>query len=257
MAQFVLGSFTFATKGDAVKSVQHILHNAPVGELLDGADLELVSAVINHHPDREEKLAGGMVSVKVLMNNEGYLARGFHVVRPDGSTASFSYRVALGQAPRTPTVQQACRMAVLPDIRAYRDARLAEGLQRCDVSGEPLTPFNTHVDHAGEWPFRRIVKEFVEWAVRERRSLRLIKREICIVEFADPQMTEDFRTFHNARAESRLVTQEVNQRWEREPGAAKFVVKRNGSDRAPEDEEVDEFEALNAAMAKYDAGEGL
>jgi hypothetical protein len=37
--------------------------------------------------------------------------------------------------------------------------------------------------------------------------------------FADPQMIEDFRTFHNARAELRLVTQEVNQSWEREEAA--------------------------------------
>jgi Protein of unknown function (DUF3223) len=179
--EFVLGSYTFRTKGEAVKSVQHILHTAPRGELLAGADFELVSAVIDRHPDREEKLAGGMIGVAVFMNNEGYSSRGFHIVRPDGSTKDFSYRVALGQAPRGPTLQEACRTAVLPDIRAYRDARLADGAQCCDVSGEPLTSLNMHVDHAGEWPFRRIVKEFVEQAVQGGRSLRLAARGSCTV----------------------------------------------------------------------------
>jgi Protein of unknown function (DUF3223) len=237
--------------------VQHIPHNAPLGALLAGDDLELVNALLDHHPHRDEKLADGKVGIAVLLNNEGYIGRGFHVVRPDGSTASFSYRTALNPSSGEPTIPKACRMAVLPDINAFRDARLAEGPQCCDVSGGPLTPLNTHLDHAGEWPFRRIVKEFIEGAVKEGRSLRLIKREICIVEFADPQMTEDFRTFHNARAVLRLVTQEVNQSWEREAGAVKSAVKRYSSDHAPEDEGVDEFEALNAAMAKSDAGEGI
>ena len=101
----------------------------------------------------------------------------------------------------------------LPDIRAYRDARLAAGPQRCDVSGELSTPFNLNVDHAGEWPFRRIVEEFVEWAAREGLSLRLAQSGIFTVEFANPRATQAFRDFHNARATLRLVTQEINQSW--------------------------------------------
>lgn len=31
MAQFILGSYTFRTKGDAVKSVQHVLHKCAGG----------------------------------------------------------------------------------------------------------------------------------------------------------------------------------------------------------------------------------
>jgi len=223
--KFILGSFTFRTKGDAVKSVQHVLHNAPVGELLSGDDLELALALLDRHPLRADKLAGGIAGVSVLMNNEGYVARGFHIVRPDGSTKDFSYRVALDRKSKEPTVQQACQMAVLPDTTAYRYARLAAGAERCDVSGELLTPETTHVDHAGEWPFRRIVKEFVEWAVQERRSLRLVESGVCTVEFADPQMTEDFRAFHNARAVLRLVTQAVNQSWEREATTRKAAAR--------------------------------
>ena len=138
--KFILGSFTFGTKGEAVKSVQHVLHNAPVGELLAGRDLELVLALLDRHPHREDKLAGGMAGIAVLMNNEGYLARGFHVMRPDGSTKDFSYRVAIDGKTKGPTIQEACRQAVWRDIVAYRNARLAEGTQCCDVSGEPLTP---------------------------------------------------------------------------------------------------------------------
>jgi hypothetical protein len=31
VAQFILGSYIFKTKGEATKSVQHILHSAPIG----------------------------------------------------------------------------------------------------------------------------------------------------------------------------------------------------------------------------------
>jgi hypothetical protein len=196
MAQFVLGSFTFRTKGDAVKSVQHVLHNAPVGELLSGDDLNLVLALRDRHPHREDKLAGGMIGVAVLMNNEA-------ICRADS--------ISCGRTGRRKTLATAWRSTRRPS-----NARLAVGPQCCDVSGEPLTSLNMHVDHAGEWPFRRIVKEFVEWAVRERLSLRLVESGVYTVEFADPQVTEAFRAFHNARATLRRVTQEVNQRCERE-----------------------------------------
>jgi hypothetical protein len=50
-------------------------------------------------------------------------------------------------------------------------------------------------------------------------SLRLAQSGIFTVEFADPQATEAFRAFHNARAVLRLVTQEINQSLEREETA--------------------------------------
>jgi hypothetical protein len=139
--KFTLGRFVFRTKGDAVKAVRNVLNSALPGLFLSGDELDLVTAVLDRHHDRENKLAGGMIGIMVQWNNEaGYLSRCFHIVRPDWSTVDFSYRVALDQAPKGPTIEQACRMAVLPDIRAYRDARLAAGPQCCDASGEPLTP---------------------------------------------------------------------------------------------------------------------
>ena len=88
-----------------------------------------------------------------------------------------------------------------------------------DVPGESLTSFNLNIDYAGEWPFRRIVEEFVEWAAREGLSLRLAQSGIFTIEFANPRATQAFRDFHNARATLRLVTQEINQSWEREEAA--------------------------------------
>jgi hypothetical protein len=218
--KITLGRFVFRTKGDAVKAVRNVLNSALPGLFLSGDELDLVTAVLDRHHDRDNKLAGGMIGIMVQWNNEaGYLSRCFHIVRPDWSTVDFSYRVALDQAPKGPTIEQACRMAVLPDIRAYRDARLAAGPQCCDASGEPLTPLNLNADHAGEWRFRRIIEEFVEWSTREGLSLRLAQSGIFTVEFADPQATEAFRAFHNARAVLRLVTQEINQSLEREETA--------------------------------------
>ena len=61
--------------------------------------------------------------------------------------------------------------------------------------------------------------------MQEGRSLRLVESGICTVDFADPQMTEDFRAFHNERAQLRLVTQDVNQSWEREAAAHKAAAR--------------------------------
>jgi hypothetical protein len=45
--------------------------------------------------------------------------------------------------------------------------------------------------------------------------LALAERGIYTVEFADPQVVEAFRKFHNARADLRLVSAAVNLRSNR------------------------------------------
>jgi len=215
MTSVVLGPFTFRTKGDAIVAVRRVLHSVPLGPPLAGDDLELVRAVLDRHHDRAIKLAGGCVAIVVLQNNAQRRSRGFHIVRRDGATVDFSYRVALDLAPKGPTVEQACRQATWPDILAYRDMRLEDGPQRCEVSGTPLTRENMHVDHGGDWPFRRIVAEFLDVAQREGWPLTLMQRGIYSVEFTDPKVTEAFRRFHNARAQLRLVTSAVNLRGRR------------------------------------------
>jgi hypothetical protein len=194
-----------------------VLHTAPLGQLLGGADLDLAVAVLDRHHDRANKLAGGITGITVLKNNGHLRSRGFHIVRPDGSTMDFSYRVALDMASKEPTIEQACRTAVWSDIAAWRDRWFETQPPYCEVSGEVLTKDTMHVDHGGDWPFRRIVAEFVELAEREGFSLTLAQRGFYIVEFADPQVIEAFRKFHDARAELRVVTAAVNLRWKRSP----------------------------------------
>jgi hypothetical protein len=161
--QFTLGRLRYRTKSEAAAAAQRILHTAPLGQLLRGDDLDLAVALLDRHHDRENKLAGGMVGITVLKNNVHLRSRGFHIVRPDGSTMDFSYRVALDMASKVPTIEQACRNAVWPDIMAWRDMYLEDQGPRCEVSGELLTRDTMHVDHAGDWPFRRIIAEFVIW----------------------------------------------------------------------------------------------
>ena len=64
--KLTLGRFVFRTRGDAAKAVQKVLHNSLPGMFLSGDDLDLVTAVLDRHPDREWKLTGGMMGIMVV-----------------------------------------------------------------------------------------------------------------------------------------------------------------------------------------------
>lgn len=155
------GEFTFPTKRAAIEAVRQILQGAPLARRFAGREADLIRAVFDMHPARDEKLAGFALDSVAFTVREVELPyatqRCFYVERPDGAAIDFSFRVALGLAPQTPQVAEAARAAVAETIVAYKLERFAgRDVMPYDATGVPVAFADAHVDHAG--PFAAIVR---------------------------------------------------------------------------------------------------
>jgi hypothetical protein len=210
-----IGRWTFPTKKAALAEVRRVLHNSVPYEMLEGDDYELILALVKLHRNADEKFTGGCIGIRVQWNCvPGYApARGFHIVRADGTTMEFSiYCGPLDQQDteakrRWARLTQAARYAVVPTTQAYKDRRFGGGpIAICDVTGQILGWDDAVVDHAPPWPFRRILNDWLS-----ERGVPPVIEQRYHFEFA-PDDAAAFRAFHDERARLRLIDKDENMR---------------------------------------------
>jgi uncharacterized protein DUF3223 len=209
----MIGDTFFRTKKDVLATVREIKKRNIVDVPLQGADLAFMRDVLDLHPSRDEKLARGFAGIAMRLNLTpgGAPDHGFHVLHPDGTSSPFSFLVALGVKPAVPDPRAAARFAVADDIVAYKKQRFAGGDTIIDdETGEELRWEDAEVDHAGNWPFRRI---WVEYVIAFGRPNNLVKAEQGIGWVLPPAEAERFREFHKQLAVLRIVHRDVNAQW--------------------------------------------
>lgn len=187
---------------------------------MDHADLLGLLAL---HPEAASKIGCGVdrFFVDAAAPNEfnGGGTCCFWLVRTDGTTTDWSYRVALGGKHRgtRERVSLACRAIVADQVvEVMRQARGSDGNVRCAESGKILPHGAAEVDHAPPWPFWRIVDVFCEReggidavAARLRPTEDGISREM----FVDEDMARRFAEWHRSVAVLRVVAKDTNARW--------------------------------------------
>lgn len=143
-----IGDFTFPTKKAAAEEIRRVLHSYRSGSTLNGADAELITALIGLHPTADEKIGAGIQSIEVRRMDRG--APGFWINRTDGTRIDFSYRRCLdGDLSHRSSVLRAMRSSVSDQILDYRrKAFRANPEPRCPLTGQVLrNDPTTHVDH--------------------------------------------------------------------------------------------------------------
>jgi hypothetical protein len=169
MPAYSLGGIAFPSKKTAVEKIRDILRTSPLDVPLADADYFLIRAMLELHPNKDKKLAGGGVAIVVGINGgPGSLdrtmpsSRGFQVVQANGSKVDFSYRIALGLDSPEPNIAKAARRAVTPAIVAYKTARFRGATHiPCDETGQMIAFGDAHVDHSEPWTFKRILDAFI------------------------------------------------------------------------------------------------
>jgi hypothetical protein len=206
---YAIGEHKFPNRTAAAKTVSRILQSATLNTELGLFDAPLVSALFGMHPNALEKAPDGAVAhlVRMIEFRPGIVQRCFFAVRPGGSQVDWSYRVAMGLAPSGPTLQEAAREAIYPDIAAYKASRYgtADAIP-CDLTGAMIPFAEAHVDHAPPWPFVEIMRAYV----RERGAPALRGREPWGCDFVDPAERDAFIAFHHERAVLRILDGKVN-----------------------------------------------
>jgi hypothetical protein len=180
-----------------------------------GADEEALHWLIQQHPEYEEKRGCGIAGFTVVSTIFG--ARGFAIVRTDGSVTDFSYRECLSPKSARTSVLAALRHEVADDIQ---DAKLryfsqhGDQLSRvaCALTGALINISQSHADHAPPWTFQVLAQAFLaaksiiasedllEPSIDNQHRRRLADRELAAA----------WRSYHHELAHIRIVDAKAN-----------------------------------------------
>lgn len=216
-SKYQIDGVSFRTKREIVGHVRAILNRVPIGESLGPDDFRFMLALLHRHPWAAQKIGVGVQAIRVDLNSQWTPCKMFTLVRTDGSETDFSYRACIYPPSHEADFREACRQVVLDDILAFKrtvfDAEANECNEvSCAATGMLVGWNEAHIDHAPPWTFKAIVDAFIDETGVDVGAVHLTGSadNECQQRFADSELTERFRTFHNARARLRVVTKAAN-----------------------------------------------
>ena len=89
----ILSTRTFDTKGAASEFFRKMLNRYVAGDRVTDADAVDLASLLEHHPNRDEKVRDGIDHFEVQAADYG--TKCFRVIRPDGTWVRFSYKACI------------------------------------------------------------------------------------------------------------------------------------------------------------------
>lgn len=214
--KYVIGGLTFNTKTAVTDYTKETLLGTEAGQALSGERFGVIRDLLNFHPEAEQKIGCGVERIEVRRNPEfGHNARGFWIVRTDGTETDFSYKKCLeGDSAYRNKFIRACRFAVKQHMEDFKSRFFDMAVNpTCQLTGASLTTQNSHVDHIPPYTFERIVQSFAVL-----NSLNLDDPSLCengtdgllIPSFATELIRDKFVYYHNAHAQLRVISADAN-----------------------------------------------
>jgi hypothetical protein len=213
----VLGGVYFSTKAAAMQRAQNILHGTPHYVALEGDDTLFVRDMLDLHPCASEKIGVGVSYIDVVPT--AYRQEGFRVVRVDGTSDTFSYRICLKLKPSSPAgaphwtmVAETFREAVRDQTFAVRDAAFAQTpVLVCPITGDEFGEYDSAVDHIAPDTFDSLLRRFLEQegldgsqAITDRINGSIFRR------IKDPSVHVRWRAWHQKHARLRVLSKRGN-----------------------------------------------
>ena len=214
-----LPSKHFPTKTAAREFFSEMLSRYDDGDEISDEDGELLFELLQRHPEVESKLGASGVR-RFYKDRTEMSTSGFFLERYDGSVTDFSLKTCIeGRSPtQEQEFSQACREAVSKKLIAQKSELFSEagGTLRCAVTGELVTISESEYQH--DTPtFKELVESFIEANQIDISSVEISRSRDMqfIASFIDPNVSESFRSFHDANAKM-IVTKKFLRRTAKE-----------------------------------------
>jgi hypothetical protein len=217
---------TWKTQKDALNHFKDMLNSYSNKDVIDvRADHEDLVALLERYDeaitDGPSKTGTGIDHFTRTINNfQGFATPGFWVHRKDGTATDFSYIWAVKGQPKGPSKEfyDACRAAVQADLVAaklsfFKQHADVNGYVPCEVTGQPITYQDAHLDHA--WiSFGQIVSSFRvsrSWTAEVPEGIVSLPADgQTQSKLIDPAVAQAFIQFHHSIATLRIVLGTVN-----------------------------------------------
>jgi hypothetical protein len=206
-----VGLNEFSTKAALKERVRRIVAGYEYGQHLTEVDFAFIRALIELHPERDEKVGVGIASFQVVLDPEWKRNRMIMLHRIDGSATDFSWISCIDGTNRPRDIKQAMRHAVREQIYDYRAVALAAGAV-CPYRGIRLTENNSHVDHIAPSTFKALVDGFLqsERVTLEQVEITPSRDNQLLSELIDQAFEVRWYSYHRAHAHLRLISEGAN-----------------------------------------------
>jgi hypothetical protein len=214
--------FGFRSKTAAKENAKRILRDNEgcYGVPLTGVDAEFVTRILLNHPSFETKIGSGdNIEHHVVLpdGTNSRWGRGFRTKRRDtGRLVEWSYGTAIDGKHRDPRheVETALRWEVDSWVKDQGDAydrQFWPDEPQCYEFDGPIGFGEGDLHHEGDWPFRRIVYEFMRSPYVRARELgwgdiKLKKKAVGVWLLEDRELAEEWIRFHAELAQIVRVT---------------------------------------------------
>jgi hypothetical protein len=208
-----IGEIEFATKKDALTHYKAILNSYDFGNELETNDFNDIMNLLETHPQVNEKIGVGIDKVRVAKVQ--YNTKSFELMRTDGSTEFFSYTKRIN-SPKTnfTRFREACRQAIQDDLRNvkldYFEKHSKKGRVKCQESKELAKYEELNIDHRQPNTFSVIVDRFIELNNLDIEKIEYIQVDGGPNELKDDKLKQDFRKYHQDKANLRIVKKDLN-----------------------------------------------
>ncbi|MDQ3564214.1 MAG: DCL family protein [Pseudomonadota bacterium] len=208
---------TFKFKKGAKQFFREMLARYRNSQNINDEDAEHLHNLLERHPEAPEKIGCGVKRFFKAQTDKGTSC--FWLEREDGSRTDFSYITCVDSKRKSlyQEFAEACREAVQEELQrakkhhfeAHRDS---EGKVACDVTGEKVASYESHLDHKKPMTFQVIVRTFVAGNQIDIKPemLSIAGDAQCVTTFVDKDIENKFRDYHRSVADLRIVKSIAN-----------------------------------------------
>ena len=213
----IIGSKEFKFQKDALAFFKDMLNSHRANKTIEGENHELLLAILERHPEADQKIGAGVERFYKAPTEMGTSC--FWIERTDGSKTDFSYITAVKAKGKSlyQEFKEACRNAVRADLSTTKEAFFNEhgdenGKVPCEVSGEKIGIYESHLDHKKPMTFQVIVNTFITAnKIGISPSMLSVSGDAQFeTEFVDLELKEKFREYHHEIADLRIINPATN-----------------------------------------------
>lgn len=198
------------TKTDKINKCRAILHKYPINSRIsDFNDIKFLQSIFEGHSEWDLKKGSGIDFISI--KNTPYNNQCFYLHRTDNTETDISFMHSISNRSDKANIKTACRSAIRAIVTDFRDKNVIFHKSKCPITGEILTPLNTHIDHY-DLTFNDLFNLWIK-----DKDIDSLKRNICETKdrdletyFTDSEIIIDFRGFHNRNTHLRAVSKSAN-----------------------------------------------
>jgi Protein of unknown function (DUF3223) len=213
----ILNGIEFKFQKDAIEYFKNMLNRYRNGQTITGDDHDILLALLERHPEADKKIGCG---VKRLYKDRTDMPTScFWIERTNDSKTDFSYRTAISAKDKSLYQEfiEACRNSVQDDLRLIKEKFFEQfsdqhGKVECDITGDRIAIYESHLDHKKPLTFQVIVNTFIGANDIEIKPEMLSMAQDAQFQttIVDLELKNKFRRYHHKIAQLRVIKAERN-----------------------------------------------